>query len=442
MLKLYQYLNFMRKVGRFLTRFFMCILLSVFALWPWQASMSAENDVIGMRLGEIDFRGSPAFRLVIETNNPLNARLLLLNDPWRLVIDSAGLNWNVSGLASSGALSGGLATAYRFGQPKAGTGRLVLEMNVPASPERVFALPPSESSRHRFVIDLNDTGLARFELAQKSLREIGYKVIQSNQALEVGATDNSVPLSQSVSRQGDVKNSISLSSTTERKWIVAIDAGHGGKDPGAIGMGGTKEKEITLAAAQQLADHLQKNSEISPRLIRSSDRFYKLRQRIEIARNMGADLFISLHADSAPRKAARGISVFTLSNKASDKEAAYIAQQENKADLVGGPDLAVEDPAAANALLSMFQRETMNESSRLAAVILSEIDDMPGGDKRGHRFAGFAVLKSPDIPSVLVEMGFLSNKEDEKNLNSERYRRKLTQRLSKAIVAYLTSVSP
>ena len=214
------------------------------------------------------------------------------------------------------------------------------------------------------------------------------------------------------------------------------------KRQGAVGLAGTKEKEITLAAAQQLASDLLKTGKVSSRLIRSSDQFYKLRQRIEIARDMGADIFISLHADSAPRKAARGISVFTLSDKASDKEAAYIAQQENKADLVGGPDLAAEDPAAANALLSMFQRETMNESSRLAAAILNEIRDMPGGNERGHRFAGFAVLKSPDIPSVLVEMGFLSNKEDEKNLNSERYRDKLTQRLSTAIVSYLTSASP
>ena len=402
---------------------------------------SAENDVIGMRLGEVNFEGSPALRLVIETDKPLDAQLLLLNNPWRLVVDSDGLSWNVLGLASSGQLSSGPATAYRFGHPKVGTGRLVVEMNAPASPERVFTLPPREVGGHRLVIDLIDKGLTRFKLAQKSLVANGLAVIKSNKAQAVDIAAEPAALPQPVSQHGKVASPVPRPSAPDRKWIVAIDAGHGGKDPGAVGLAGTKEKEITLAAAQQLASDLRKTGKVSSRLIRSSDQFYKLRQRIEIARDMGADLFISLHADSAPRKAARGISVFTLSDIASDKEAAYIAQQENKADLVGGPDLAVEDPAAANALLSMFQRETMNESSRLAAEILNEIRDMPGGDKRGHRFAGFAVLKSPDIPSVLVEMGFLSNKEDEKNLNSERYRHKLTQRLSKAIVSYLTSAS-
>ncbi|MBL81380.1 MAG: N-acetylmuramoyl-L-alanine amidase [Rhodospirillaceae bacterium] len=426
---------------KFFTRLFFCVFLSFLGLWSGQTMGSAENDVIGMRLGEVNLEGSPALRLVIETDKALDARLLLLNKPWRLVVDSAGLSWNVPGLAKSGRLSSGPATAYRFGHPKLGTGRLVVEMSAPASPERVFKLPPHEVGGHRLVIDLIDKGLTRFKLAQKSLLANGLAVIQSNQVPAEKIAVEPVSLPQPVSRHGKVASPVAHPSALDRKWIVAIDAGHGGKDPGAVGLAGTKEKEITLAAAQQLASELRKTGKVSSRLIRSSDRFYKLRQRIEIARDMGADLFISLHADSAPRKAARGISVFTLSDTASDKEAAYIAQQENKADLVGGPDLAVEDPAAANALLSMFQRETMNESSRLAAAILNEIHDMPGGDKRGHRFAGFAVLKSPDIPSVLVEMGFLSNKEDEKNLNSERYRHKLTQRLSNAIVSYLKSAS-
>ena len=415
--------------------------MSVFGIWSGQKSASAENDVIGIRLGEIDLNGNQALRLVIETDKPLDAQVLLLDSPWRLVVDSAGLGWNVSGLASSGQLSSRPATAFRFGQPKAGIGRLVIEMNAPASPERVFALPPREVGGHRLVIDLIDKGLTRFKLAQKSLEANGYAVIQSNQAQAINTAAKPAALPQPITQQAKVVSPVPRPSPQDRKWIVAIDAGHGGKDPGAVGLAGTEEKEITLAAAQQLAAELRKTGRVFPRLIRSSDKFYKLRQRIEIARNMGADLFISLHADSAPRKAARGISVFTLSDKASDKEAAYIARQENMADIIGGADLPVEDPAAANALLSMFQRETMNESSRLAATIMNEIRDMPGGDKRGHRFAGFAVLKSPDIPSVLVEMGFLSNKEDEKNLNSERYRRKLTQRLSKAIVSYLKSPS-
>ena len=430
----------MRSIIKSFAWFFVCVLITVFGICSGQATASADNTITAVRLGKIDLQGNSALRLVIETEKPLAAKLLLLDEPWRFVVDSAGLSWNVPGLPASGQFSDGLVIAYRFGKPKAGLGRLVLEMNAPASPERVFALPPYESGGNRLVIDLLDKGLKRFKLAQEALRTDGYAAIEPNEARASHGASKSASLP--VVQQSAVTNPTPRPASLERKWIVAIDAGHGGKDPGAIGHAGTKEKEITLAAAKQLAVDLIETGKVSARLIRSSDKFYRLRKRIEIARDMGADLFISLHADSAPRKAARGISIFTLSDTASDEEAAYIARQENKADLVGGPDLAGEDPAAANALLSMFQRETMNESSRLASAILSEIHDMPGGDKRGHRFAGFAVLKSPDVPSVLVEMGFLSNKEDEKNLNTERYRRELTQRLSKAIVSYLTSASP
>ena len=153
-------------------------------------------------------------------------------------------------------------------------------------------------------------------------------------------------------------------------------------------------------------------------------------------------MFISLHADSAHSSKARGISVFTLSDTASDNEAAALARKENKADLIGGPDLGVEDPDAAGELLRMFQRESMNQSSQLAAAILAQIRDMPGGDRRGHRFAGFAVLKAPDMPSVLVEMGFLSNREDEKNLRNTAYIGKLNRRLTTAIINYLTAYGP
>jgi N-acetylmuramoyl-L-alanine amidase len=227
-----------------------------------------------------------------------------------------------------------------------------------------------------------------------------------------------------------------------RRWVVFIDAGHGGKDPGAIGKAGTLEKKITLGAARDLAKKLQATGKIRPILARSDDRYLRLRERIRLARRQQADVFISLHADSAHSSKARGISVFTLSDTASDKEAAALARKENKADLIGGPDLGVEDPDAAGELLRMFQRESMNQSSQLAAAILAQIRDMPGGDRRGHRFAGFAVLKAPDMPSVLVEMGFLSNREDEKNLRNPAYISKLNQRLTTAIINYLTAYGP
>ena len=216
-----------------------------------------------------------------------------------------------------------------------------------------------------------------------------------------------------------------------------IDAGHGGKDPGAIGHHGTIEKEVTLKAARILAQKLNATGRVHALLTRDDDRFLKLRERINVARRAQADLFISLHADAFHKSSAKGISVFSLSDVASDKEAAYLASRENQADLIGGPDLEGEDPEAASELLRMFQRESMNESAYLANEILLQIRDLPGGDRRGHRFAGFAVLKSPDVPSVLVEMGFLTNKTDEANLRRTAYLDGLAGRLSRAIISYL-----
>ena len=216
-----------------------------------------------------------------------------------------------------------------------------------------------------------------------------------------------------------------------------IDAGHGGKDPGASGHHGAIEKKITLKASRILADKLNRSGKVLAKLTRDDDRYLKLRERINIARRAQADLFISLHADAFHKSSAKGISVFSLSDVASDKEAAYLASRENQADLIGGPDLEGEDPVAANELLRMFQRESMNESAHLAAAIVGQIGDLPGGDKRGHRFAGFAVLKSPDIPSVLVEMGFLTNKTDEANLQRTAYVDNMMSRLERAIIGYL-----
>ena len=423
------------RVSVCLAALFISVLSSVTA--------SAQNSLTAMRLGNVELDGQLALRLVVETAVPQQAKMLLLSDPWRLVLDYDDMEWAVAGLPSSGQLSLLPATGYRFGHPKPGSGRLVIELALPASPERAFTLPPKNKG-HRLVIDLMDRGEISFKLAQKALANGAF------QAIPGSAIQNSVPAvvpapAKPASVGRTTKNpavsgravTLAVPQSRPKRWVVAIDAGHGGKDPGAIGIRGAYEKKITLAAAKQLAAHLNATGKIQARLVRSGDRYLKLRQRIQVARDVNADAFISLHADSAKRSSARGISVFSLSDKASDKEAAYLAARENKADLIGGPDLGAEDPLAANALLGMFQRETMNESAHLARAILNEIKGFPGGDKRGHRFAGFAVLKSPDVPSVLVEMGFLSNVEDEKNLNSSRYRDKLTKQIAKALVLWL-----
>ena len=418
----------------------------------------AKNKITGMRVGVVQIEERAGFRLVVETPSPLKASLLLLQSPYRLVIDMPETYWAVDELPQRGQLLVNPGTAYRFGNPRPNVGRLVLELEKPASPVRAFSLPPSDGD-HRFVIDLLDRGKTAFLVAASALaknpkRDFGAQmpsVVLAENANRVHVEKPlSMPLPKSKPSYLLAMPASSKSVPMKRpnpakrlqKWVVFIDAGHGGKDPGAIGKAGTQEKIITLAAAQELARQLRETKTIIPILTRNDDRYLRLRQRIRLARESQADLFISLHADSAHSSSAHGISVFTLSETASDKEAAILARKENDADLLGGPDLALEDPDAAGALVRMFQRESMNQSARFAAAILKEIRGLPGGDKRGHRFAGFAVLKAPDMPSVLVEMGFLSNLKDEANLKSKSYRRDLSRRLTKAIISYLNEYGP
>ena len=359
----------------------------------------------------------------------------------------------VAGLPGKGTLARSPASAYRFGSPAPGIGRLVIELDAAAAPARAFALPPTEGG-YRLVIDLVDRGVTAFRVAAGALRNADDAVFATSQSANAAAAIPaspavavpSAPRAPSVNTKPQASDGrqvdIALPTKKPKRWIVFIDAGHGGKDPGARGKSGTKEKEITLAAARALAAQLHATGRVTPMLTRDDDRYLKLRQRIKVARDRNADLFVSLHADSAHKSSAHGISVFTLSDTASDKEAAALARNENKSDLIGGPDLGVEDPEAANELLRMFQRESMNQSTHFASAILAQIQDLPGGDRRGHRFAGFAVLKAPDIPSVLVEMGFLSNRKDEANLNKASYRKKLAVRLRRAIINYLEEHGP
>jgi N-acetylmuramoyl-L-alanine amidase len=441
------------------------------ALMPSSAH-AAENSILGLRLGVIGVEGDAAqseqtLRVVIETRTPVTPRVTLLQDPYRLVVDMPATDWQVENLSPRGSLAKPPARAYRFGTPTPDLGRIVIELDAPAIPVRRFNLPP-ENGGYRLVLDLVDRGATAFSVAAKVLsREqmpvsrplanaspalpaepLSATVAASNGAASNGAANTTpVPKPAAVPKPADAASPATASTVATplakpRKWVVFIDAGHGGKDPGAIGHSKTQEKHITLAAALELARQLRATGVVEPVLSRDDDRYLRLRERIQLARSREADVFISLHADAAPSAKAYGLSIFTLSDTASDKEAALLAKKENQADLIGGPDLAVEDPQAADELLRMFQRESMNQSTYLASAILNQIGDLPGGTKRGHRFAGFAVLKAPDMPSVLVEMGFVTNRRDESNLKKESYRRKVVERLARAIIAYLEEYGP
>ncbi|NDA07898.1 MAG: N-acetylmuramoyl-L-alanine amidase [Alphaproteobacteria bacterium] len=401
-----------------------------------------QNSITGLRTGNFDGTA----RLVIETLSETEISVLLLSNPYRLVIDMPDVKWRIADKGASGTLQTPPLRGYRYGVPAPDISRLVIDLDGPAVPVRAFRLAPSNSG-YRIIIDLKDRGETAFQLAARALRENRSIPLEVNKDSEgkQGQVAMLMPLPRPERREDGRDESgqlMPLPRPFEKipdrtgRWVVFIDAGHGGKDPGAIGLSGIKEKEITLKAARELEQLLTASGKVRVVLSRDGDIYHKLRHRISLARAEKADVFISLHADAAHNKKAKGVSVFTLSDTASDKEAERLASRENKADLIGGPDLATTDPDIGSALLSMFQRESMNQSSVLAAHILQEFEGLPT-PRRGHRFAGFAVLKSPDVPSVLIEMGFLTNKADERNLKKSTYRRDLMQRLTRAVLRYL-----
>lgn len=425
--------------------------LCLFVLLQGAVALADENTINGLRVGFTD----DATRIVLETAEKTEVRLFLLTDPWRLVVDMPPASWRAVGpdgamLGASGPLSVSPLRRFRYGVPDPSTSRLVLEMATPAIPVAVFRLPKQAPAiGERLVIDLVPRSDTVFRVAAQALLN-GQQVpmvlqqrpdgpcIFSGQA-ENDSCKPVVPTEETAGMLLPIPKPAAPALVAESRaprWVVFIDAGHGGKDPGAIGVSGTKEKTVTLESALLLARLLEETGQVKPVLSRRDDVYHSLRKRISLARAASADLFISLHADAARNSKARGFSVFTLSDRASDAEAARLAAQENKADLIGGADLETADPVISEALLGMFQRESMNESSVLADYILRHAGPL-AAQQRGHRFAGFAVLKSPDLPSVLVEMGFLTNRQDERNLNDASWRLGLVSRLRDAIMDYL-----
>ncbi len=225
----------------------------------------------------------------------------------------------------------------------------------------------------------------------------------------------------------------------KKNYIVVIDPGHGGKDPGAIGVNGTFEKDINLSFAKIIKAVLSSNK-IKVKLTRTDDRYLFLRERINFAEKLKADLFISIHADGSQNRKASGFSIFSLSNKASDKEANQLAQRENKSDFIGGLKIRHSDPLIKDNLIKIFQRQTMNESSKIANIVINNIKKL-SIKNRGHRNAGFVVLKSLTTPSILVELGFITNKKEEKLLNNKRYLTKISKIISLSIFNYFNQIS-
>ena len=401
-------------------------ILFAVGLYTLQPAM-AEVTVTGVRLGEDVGRT----RLVLDLSGPVDSHVFVLGNPYRLVVDLPELKWSAA-RQLPGESTVGLVRNMRFGQFAPGVFRLVLDLSGPAEVTRSFTLPPGSGFPHRFVIDLAGIPVAKFKPGNARKPKVG----GGNTGAQEGVA----------SPKADPVPPPARESRNSRRTII-IDAGHGGVDPGTIGRKGTKEKAVTLGVSLKLARILRKKGGYSVHMTRERDRFIPLRQRVALARKFDGErdsedkLFLSIHADSARNRKANGATVYTLSEFASDKESAALAAKENRADVLAGIDLNDQSDDVSKFLIDLAQRETMDYSAQFAETLIGELGRKTKLRRNTHRFAGFRVLKAPDVPAALVELGYLSNKGDEKFLNSSRGQQKLAEGIANAIDVYFRDIA-
>ncbi len=373
--------------------------LAVALLCALAAPATAKPVVEDVRIG-----AHPEFtRFVLELDSAPAYRVFALAEPYRVVIDLPEIDWPPQASGQAGGLIGDL----RYGLFTPTTSRVVLDLTGPASLREVFVIPPRNGKGYRLVVDL-----ARTDRASFLARELDRSLVSEEELPLVRAALPSAPPVPSDPRP-----------------TVVIDAGHGGVDPGAIGVSGTYEKNLTLDYAEALRRKLEASGRYRVVMTREDDRFIPLRDRFRAAEQARGDLFISLHANTHPSGRIRGASVYTLSQNASDAEAAALAAKENKADALGGVELSPHSDTVSHILIDLMQTDTLNLSRSFANMLVDSLGERVKLLKNTHRSAGFAVLKSPSVPSVLVEIGYMSNAEEERQLRTEAHRRRVTDGL-------------
>lgn len=391
------------------------VLLFVWSFFS--STLAFADEISSLRIGQ----GIGTVRIVLEADSEFEYKAFLLSSPSRLVVDTYGID--VSPKIENQITKNNIISSGRIGTIESNGRRIVFDLAKPAVIKKAFVLKPQSNFGWRFVIDMSVS----------TEREFNKKVGTS-----YAFTSTDSPKSY-VSRNAS-KSSNKAKSKESGKKIIVLDPGHGGKDPGAIGYSGMYEKNITLAMGKELKKMLEDTGRYKVYLTRSTDIFIPLRDRVKISRKHKADLFISLHADSTKNRSAKGLSVYTLSEKASDKEAEALAERENKADVIDGLNLVEHSKEVSDILINLAQRETMNRSSEFATFMVQEMRSAAKLVNDTHRFAGFAVLKAPDVPSVLLEMGYLSNRTEERLLKQQSYRRKLAQATTRAVNRYFDNM--
>ncbi|OGS95604.1 MAG: N-acetylmuramoyl-L-alanine amidase [Gallionellales bacterium RIFCSPLOWO2_12_FULL_57_18] len=382
-------------------------------------------------------------RLTIESKKSIRHNLFTISNPDRLVIDleNVELGSPLNELAKKIGDNDPYIKSARVGYFKPGVVRLVLDLKSEVKPQ-LFVLKPVSEYGYRLVLDVYpahpiDPLMALLEQTEAAIPEVASAPTAAGQPTPV---DDKVLVSQGLDIAKSSPPVITAPSFPElraRTLIIAIDAGHGGEDPGARGRYGSLEKNITLAIARKVKTLIDETPNMRGVLIRDGDYFIPLIGRVVKARKVNADLFISIHADAFIKPKARGSSVFALSEHGATSTAArWLAKKENEADLIGGVNLAVKDPYLARTLLDLSQTATINDSMKLAKHVLNELGDINDLHRGRVEQAGFAVLKSPEIPSILVETAFISNPSEERRLNNKNYQMKLANAILVGVKRY------
>lgn len=390
-------------------------------------------------------------RVTLENDAELKATHFLVKDPNRMVVEIEGLTLNstLKELVAKIQTNDPYIKQVRVGQNRPNVVRMVFDLKEEINPQ-VFTLKPVGSYQHRLVFDLYPANPV--DPITALIEKGEWHKDDALSAAMAGSSKNENTAGKAESKSGDKNLSSSdkviadekrTNNSQIRMITIALDPGHGGEDPGAIGRAGSREKDVVLAIAKRLKHQLEQEENMRVMLTRDGDYFVPLQTRVTKARGVQADLFVSIHADAFVEPTARGSSVFVLSEKGATSTAArWLAKKENDADLIGGINIKNQDKQLAGVLLDLSTTAQINDSMKLGKVVLKEISNVNRLHKAAVEQAGFAVLKAPDIPSILIESAFISNPEEEARLTDEAYQAELSEAIVKGIKKYFAKNPP
>jgi len=367
-------------------------------------------------------------RFVLDLDKPIQFRAFALADPYRVVLDLPQISFKLG--AGTGVAGRGLVKAFRYGLVMPGGSRIVFDLTGPAKIAKSYVLEAANGQPPRLVLEFEEVDRTAFVqlLAPENRPELRPAIADAN----AGAANAGVA-------QPDASIVTASTQPPDKRPVIVIDPGHGGVDNGTqAGGGDIMEKNLVLGFGLALRDKIEKSGKYRVVMTRTDDTFIPLNERVKIARNESASLFVSIHADALPRGEgdAQGATIYTLADKASDAEAERLADAENKSDAIGGVNLTDEPTEVADILIDLVQRETRTFSNRFARTLMGEMKNTVRMHKHPLKSAGFRVLKAPDVPSVLVELGYVSNKGDLEHLVSEDWRNKTVGSMAQAIDAF------